>query len=259
MAYLKERGHEVLPLGRGEMPSQKAGAIIHLAGENIAGRRWSAQHKKAIYDSRVLSTKELIQHITQNDLVPKVFISASAVGYYGDREDEILTEASSKGAGFLADVCQDWEDASKDLPGARVCHTRFGMVLAKSGGALKKMLPAFKVGLGGRFGSGKQFVSWIGLGDLVRGVEHVLESDLSGPVNFTAPEPVMNKIFTEAVADHVGRWVGPPMPAWIARLVFGEMADSLFLASQRAIPEKLLQSGFVFETPRLQEALEKNP
>lgn len=258
MAYLNRCGHEVLPLDRHVMPTEKMDALIHLAGENIAGKRWSAEHKKAIYDSRVLGTRQLIKHLIENDLVPKVFISASAVGYYGDRGDEILTESSSRGSGFLADVCQDWEAVSSNLPGTRICHTRFGMVLAKNGGALKKMLPAFKVGLGGRIGSGKQFISWIGAHDLARAMEHVLKSDLSGPINFTAPEPVMNKFFTEALAKHVNRWVGPPMPAWVAKLLFGEMADSLLLAGQRAIPEKLLQSGFAFETPSLQEALEKN-
>ncbi|MCP5509808.1 MAG: TIGR01777 family protein [Chlamydiales bacterium] len=257
--YLSDLGFEMMPLNRGEMPSLKADAIIHLAGENIAGQRWTAAYKKTIYDSRVIGTQNLVHDLIENDLIPKVFISASAVGYYGDRGSEILTENSMKGEGFLADVCSDWELASMDLQDARVCHARFGMVLSRDGGALAKLLPLFKAGLGGRLGSGCQYVSWIHMDDLVRGLHHILVTNcLAGPINLTAPEPVLNKVFTQALAQALNRWVGPPIPAWILRLVLGEKADNLLLASQRAVPEKLLKSGFSFNIANIEEALAKN-
>ncbi|MCB1108319.1 MAG: TIGR01777 family oxidoreductase [Chlamydiia bacterium] len=256
--YLSNLGFDMMPLARGEMPSMKADALIHLAGENIIEKRWTASHKKKIYDSRVITTQNLAHYLIENDLVPKVFVSASAVGYYGDRGSEILTEDSVKGEGFLADVCSDWESASMDLQDARVCHTRFGMVLSKDGGALAKLLPLFKAGLGGRLGSGSQYMSWIHMDDLVRGIHHVLVTDqLAGPINFTAPVPVSNKVFTKALAQAVHRWVGPPVPAWFLRLVFGEKADGLLLVSQRAVPEKLLKSGFSFNVANIEEALAK--
>ncbi|MDX8431762.1 MAG: TIGR01777 family oxidoreductase [Candidatus Algichlamydia australiensis] len=223
-------------------------AIIHLSGENISGY-WTQKKKQRIKESRCDFTEKLTTALIEQNRVPKIFLSASAVGYYGDRGEEILDETAAKGEGFLSDVCACWEHASKPLAkhGARLVHMRFGMVLSKTGGALKKMLLPFKLGLGGRIGSGKQYMSSITLKDLTRAIEFVLmHKELSGPVNFCSPEPLTNLEFSERVAKSVNRTLGPPLPAFLAKLLFGQMGKELLLSSTRAYPKKFLDAGFHF-------------
>lgn len=230
------------------VPKGPCDYIIHLAGANIARKRWTSDYKRIIYESRVLGTQNLVKQLLERNQLPKVFISASAVGFYGDRGDELLTETSCKGKGFLAEVCADWEKATEPLSqsGVRVCHARFGMVLGK-GGALERMRWPFLLGLGGRLGSGNQYVSWIHIDDLVAAMQFVLEHEaLSGPINFVAPHPVRNQEMTERLAASVHRWVGPPLPPLLLKILVGEMAEDVLLASQQTVPEKLLQAGFSF-------------
>ena len=235
-------------------------AVIHLAGEPIFGR-WNEEKKRKIRESRIKSTLLLSETLAGLPRPPAVFISTSAVGYYGYRDKEELTEESTLGQGFLADVCRDWEAAAEPArqAGIRVVHPRLGIVLAKHGGALKQMLLPFKLGLGGPLGSGTQYMSWITLPDVVRGMRFVLDNtDLSGPVNFTTPEPVTNRVFTNALARAVNRPAIIPLPAFILRLVMGrEAANETLLTSQRAIPEKLAAHGFKFQHPQIETALKQ--
>ncbi len=236
----------------------KPDVIIHLAGKNIAESRWSDATKREIKESRVVGTQNLVHDLIERDLIPKVFISASAVGIYGDRGDEELSELSAPGEGFLPTVCKRWEEVSyplKDL-GVRVCHARFGAVLDPSGGMLKKILPIFKLGLGGSLGSGAQWMSFIMLEDLVRALKHIIETDsLSGPINMCAPNPVTNKEFTKALAKSLHRWVGPKVPACILKFFFQDLAENLLLSSQRAFPNKLIESNFQFKAPTIDTVL----
>jgi uncharacterized protein len=273
---LRDDGHEVTPLvryapdyGAAEVEwnpehysivlSRLEGfdAAIHLAGESIA-ERWNEEKKKRIRDSRVNGTKLISESIAALKERPSVFISASAIGYYGNRGDEVLTEASSPGDDFLARVCVDWERATLAAAekGIRTVNLRFGVILAKHGGALAKMLPPFRMGVGGRVGSGKQWMSWIALEDVVDGIRHVLRNDtLNGPLNFVAPEPVTNADFTKTLAKVLSRPAFFPMPEFGVRLAFGEMGEALLLSSQRVMPRRLLDSGYVFRYPRLESAL----
>ncbi len=233
-------------------------AAIHLAGEPIMGR-WSEEKKKKIYDSRVASTKLLSETLAGLPQLPRVFVSASAIGYYGSQGDTIQTESSAPGDDFLARVCRDWEsaaDAARNA-GIRVVHTRFSIVLSPNGGALQKMLLPFKLGLGGPLGSGNQYMSWITLPDTVRAIRFVLENEaVSGAVNFVAPEPVTNRAFTRALGRAVQRPAVIPLPAFALRLAFGaQSADETVPASVRVIPEKLTSHGFEFEHPKLEAAL----
>jgi uncharacterized protein (TIGR01777 family) len=233
-------------------------AVVHLAGENIAGGRWTAARKARIRDSRIQGTRLLSDSIAKLTQSPKILISASAVGYYGDRGDETLTEESSAGSNFLAGVCQEWEAATGAAKqrGIRVVAMRFGVVLSPSGGALAKMLLPFRMGVGGVVGSGRQYMSWIALTDLVGAIIHALKTDsLHGPVNTVAPNPVTNAEFTKTLGHVLRRPTIFPMPAFAARLIFGQMADELLLASARVVPSKLLASGFVFHYPELEPAL----
>lgn len=233
-------------------------SVIHLAGENIAGGRWTAARKARIRDSRIQGTRLLSESLAQLARPPKVFVSASAVGYYGDRADVVLTEQSSPGSNFLAGVCREWESATEPAAqrGIRVVILRLGMVLSPSGGALAKMLTPFRMGVGGIIGSGKQFMSWIAIDDLVRIIIHTLKTDsLDGPTNAVAPNPVTNREFTKTLGRALRRPTVLPMPAFAARLALGEMADELLLASARVVPSKLLASGFVFHHPDLESAL----
>ena len=233
-------------------------AVVHLAGESIAGGRWTAARKARIRDSRIQGTRLLSQTLAQLARPPKVFISASAIGYYGDRADEILTEQSPPGSNFLAGVCREWESATEPAAqhGIRVVILRLGVVLSAKGGALAKMLTPFRMGVGGVVGSGKQYMSWIAIDDLVRVVIHALKTEsLSGPTNAVAPNPVTNAEFTKTLGRTLRRPTIFPMPAFAARLALGEMADELLLASQRVVPSKLLASGFVFRHPGLESAL----
>ena len=232
--------------------------IVHLAGENIASGRWTKDKKERIRMSRVNGTKTLCNMIVNLRTKPKVLVCASAVGFYGDSGDEILNEESAKGNGFLSDVCKQWEDATKlaSDAGIRVVNLRFGMVLSNEGGALAKMLFPFKLGLGGKVGNGMQYMSWITIDDVINIINHALTSDsLVGAVNAVAPEPVTNHMFTKALGSALGRPTFFPMPAFAARLAFGEMADELLLSSIRSKPDKLEKDGYQFKYPDINSAL----
>lgn len=232
--------------------------VVHLAGENIAAGKWTVEKKDGIRKSRVYGTKSLCESICNLSEKPKVLICASAIGFYGDRGDEVLNEESTKGTGFLSDVCQDWEDATKiaSQSGIRVVNLRFGMVLSSNGGALAKMLLPFKLGVGGKIGSGKQYMSWIAIDDVVGAINHALVTDsLAGAVNTVSPNVVTNKTFTKILGSVLGRPTLLPMPAFGARLAFGEMANELLLSSSRVEPDKLLKAGYKFKYPDLKTAL----
>jgi uncharacterized protein (TIGR01777 family) len=234
-------------------------AVVHLAGENIADSRWTDKKKAAIRDSRVSGTTLLSQALAQLDPKPKVFISASAIGFYGDRGEEPLTEESPVGAGFLAEVSQQWEQATQPAAaaGIRVVNLRIGVVLSRDGGALAKMLGPFKAGMGGKVGSGKQYMSWISLVDIVGAVRHCLtHAELSGPVNGTAPNPVTNAEFTKTLGEVLGRPTFLSIPAAMARIAFGEMADEMLIGGCRVLPNKLQASGYRYHHPWLRDALE---
>lgn len=235
-------------------------AVVHLAGESIAEGRWSDEKKRRIRDSRVKGTTALSTALAKLQNPPKVFISASAIGYYGNRGDEVLTEASAPGKDFLAGVCVEWEQAT--LPavekGIRVVNARFGIILSTEGGALAKMLPPFRLGVGGRVGDGKQWMSWIALDDVVSGLRFLIDhASLTGPVNFVAPNPVTNAEFTEKLGKALSRPTIFPVPAFGVRLLFGEMADALLLSSQRVKPVALETARFPFVCSRLDDALER--
>jgi uncharacterized protein (TIGR01777 family) len=233
-------------------------AVVHLAGESIVGR-WTEAKKRRIRESRVQGTRNLAEALAAAPRRPQLFISASAIGYYGDRGEEQLSEASSSGTGFLAEVCREWEGAAEAAAGAgiRTVQMRFGVVLSRSGGALQKMLPPFRTGIGGNIGNGRQWMSWIDIGDLVGAIPHVIKTDtLRGPVNVVAPNPVRNAEFTKTLASVLSRPAVLPMPAFAARLVFGQMGDELLLASERVEPAKLIAGGYVFQKPALRAALE---
>lgn len=230
-------------------------AVIHLAGESIKGR-WTASKRNAILDSRVRGTSLLATALADMPNPPRAFLCASAAAY-GDRGNEILTEASELGRGFLADICRAWEAAT--LPaarrGIRTVNLRFSMVLDSGGGALASMLTPFRMGLGGRLGNGRQYWSWIHIEDAVGAVKHVLVTEsLTGPVNIVSPNPATNRQFTKALGRALGRLTILPVPAAVMRLVLGQMADELLLASVRAVPKKLLESGFTFRHPEIAEA-----
>jgi uncharacterized protein (TIGR01777 family) len=272
---LHARGYQVIRLvrlgasGEGQIPWEPAqplapesvtgfDAVIHLAGETVVGR-WTATKKARIRDSRVLGTRHLAQALAQAALRPSVLITASAVGYYGDRGDEILREDSPPGQGFLPEVCREWEAATQvaAAAGIRTAQVRIGLVLSPVGGALQKMLTPFKLGLGGNMGNGHQWWSWIDVQDLVGAIHHILENDrLKGPVNAVAPNRVTNAEFTKTLARVLSRPAIFPMPAFAARLAFGQMADELLLASQRVEPGKLVASGYVFQSSDLRAMLE---
>lgn len=233
-------------------------AVVHLAGESIAGGRWTAQKKARIRDSRVEGTRLLAEALASLKQPPKVLVCASAIGYYGDRGDTLLDEQSSPGTNFLAEVCQAWEAAADPARerGIRVVHLRFGMILSPRGGALQKMLMPFKFGLGGRIGSGKQQISWILLDDVIGVIHHALtHEELSGPVNVVTPFPVTNAEFTRILGKVLGRPTIAPVPAVAAKLIFGQMADELLLASTRVEPRRLVESGYSFRFPDLEGAL----
>lgn len=246
---------------RGEIDSARlAGldAVVHLAGANIAGKRWTESYKNEIRDSRVQGTRLISETIARLQRKPRVFISASAIGYYGDRGATELDESASAGDGFLPDVCLAWEGACQPArdAGIRTVNTRTGVVLSAEGGALKSMLLPFKLGLGGIVGSGNQFMSWIAMDDVVRALQFLLANDsLSGPVNLVAPGAVNNRTFTKILGNVLRRPTIFPLPAFAAKLVFGEMADGLLLASALVVPRKLQEADFHFTYPQLPSAL----
>lgn len=233
-------------------------AVVHLAGENIANGRWTAKKKERIGQSRIAGTSLLCQTLAGLARPPRVLVSASAIGYYGDRGDEVLSEESPPGTGFLSDVCQQWEQATEPAgaKGIRVARLRFGVILSPAGGALKSMLPPFRLGLGGRLGNGRQFMSWLALDDAVNIIEHTLSSSgLRGPVNAVSPQPVTNSEFTRVLGSVLSRPTIFPVPSLGVRILFGELADALLLASTRVIPARLQQAGFRFQYPELEAGL----
>ncbi len=235
-------------------------AIVHLAGAGIGDHRWTDEYKRTLMNSRVDGTTLIAETLARlGDDGPRVLLSGSAIGYYGARGDEILTEQSDSGTGFLADICRAWEastTAASDT-GRRVAHLRTGIVLSPEGGALKKMLPLFKLGAGGRFGSGDQWMSWISIDDEVRAIEHLLTADIEGPVNLTAPNPVTNGQFADTLGDVLGRPTFLPVPKFGPKLLLGsELADALLFDGQRVQPEVLQNAdGFSFSHADLTSAL----
>jgi uncharacterized protein (TIGR01777 family) len=233
-------------------------AVIHLAGTNIAQGRWTKKKKEEIFLSRCRDTWLLSHVLCRLYRPPTTLISASAVGFYGDRGDEELTEESRQGIGFLADLCEKWEKGTDAIEnrGTRVVHARFGAVLSAKGGVLQKMLIPMRLGLGGKLGSGKQWVSWIGIDDLLGACDHCLtREELCGPINFTSPEPVTQEEFVKTLAKSVHRPAFCNLPSWLVKALFGEMGKELLLSSQKVKPEKLLKTGYVFRHPSLQAAL----
>ncbi len=232
-------------------------AVVHLAGENVA-KAWSSEQKRRIHDSRVEGTWALAEALARRKRKPRAMVCASAVGIYGDRGDERLDESSSPGEGFLAGVCREWEAAARPAvdAGIRVVHLRFGLVLSPATGGLRQLLPLFKVGLGGRLGSGQQYIAWISIDDAVDVLCHAIASpDLHGAVNAVAPDPLTNSEFVSELARVLRRPVGPAIPASLLRLWYGDMADSLLLSSKRVYPARLHDSGFTWRHPDLETAL----
>jgi uncharacterized protein len=275
---LRQRGHEVVPLvrrpasGPDEVTWDPAAgtidaaalagidAAVHLAGEGIGDHRWSSEHKQRVLDSRVKGTTLLATTMAELDPKPAVLVSGSAVGFYGDRGDEVLTEESSAGTGFLADVVRQWEGstAPAEAAGIRVVHLRTGIVLDGRGGALKRAVPIFKAGIGGNLGTGRQWWSWISIDDEVGLIVHGLENDaVRGPLNATAPAPVTNAEFSKALGRAVRRPVFMPVPNAALRVLYGkEMAAEMMLAGQRALPERAKGTGYTFRHPTIEQALE---
>ena len=271
VSRLAQSGHRVLPLRRasdggesgptwnpetGQICLEPAGsfdAVVHLAGENIA-QRWTHAAKARIRSSRVNATQFLCEALARLSQPPRVLVCASATGYYGDRGDEVLDEQSNPGAGFLAEVCEAWEAATEPARqrGIRVVHLRLGIVLDRDGGALAKMLPAFRLGLGGRLGTGRQYWSWISLEDLLRVVELALQNDrLSGAVNVVSPAAATNADFTRALARALRRPAFLALPVPVVKLLFGKMGCEALLASARVQPARLVEHGFAFRFPEL--------
>ena len=233
-------------------------AVVHLAGDPIAQGRWTPEKKARIRDSRVKGTRFLAESVARLSKPPKAFLCASAIGFYGNRGDETLTEESSPGTGFLPEVGQQWEQACQPAAQAniRIVHLRFGIVLSSKGGALKMMLPPFQFGLGGRLGSGKQWMSWVSLPDVAGAISHALGNEsLRGPVNVVSPNPVTNLQFTESLGRAIHRPTVFPVPAFAVRLLFGEMGDELLLGSTRVEPKRLKGTGYRFRHPELEPAL----
>ena len=266
---LSKQGHDVVEMTRPAQWDPEKGrvdaaavagidALVHLAGENIAAGRWTVAQKARIRDSRIRGTKLIADSLAGLRKPPQVLVSASAIGYYGDRGGELLREDSSPGTGFLADVCRQWEAAtdSATRKGIRVVHLRIGVVLSQTGGALQKMLFPFKMGIGGKIGSGRQYWSWIALDDLCSAIVHCIHAGgLHGPVNAVSPSPATNMEFTKALGRALHRPTIFPLPAFAARIIFGEMADALLLASARVEPTKLLGSRFAFQHKDLEATL----
>lgn len=234
-------------------------AAIHLAGESISGLRWTEEKKKAIRDSRVFGTRTMIEAFDKLKKRPKVFISGSAVGFYGDRGSDEMTESSAAGKTFLSEVCKEWEAESRraeDL-GIRTVLLRTGIVLSKDGGALGTMLTPFKLGVGGVIGDGDQWMSWVSLVDVVEIINFALENEnLRGAINVTSPNPVTNEVFTKTLGNVLYRPTFLPLPEFAVHMVFGEMGDALLLDSTRVIPKRLADAGYKFKYPELRPALE---
>ena len=275
----KDGGHDVHRLVRGSVqpdhneihwnpvtgvidPARLEGfdAVVHLSGENIAARRWSPEQKKLIRDSRFNSTSLLAKTLAKLESPPKVLVAASAIGYYGNRGDEVLTEESAPGTGFLPNTCKLWEAAAEavKVKGIRLVTLRTGVVLSSKGGALAKMLFPFKMGVGGKIGNGRQYTSWVALDDVTAAILHALMTEsLSGPVNLTAPNPVTNREFTKTLGKVLKRPTIFPLPGFVVKILFGEMGEYLLLGSSRVVPQKLEASGYQFKYPTLEGALHR--
>jgi uncharacterized protein len=239
-------------------PLEGLDAVVHLAGENIADGRWTAGKKLRIRESRIQGTRFLAQSLASLFDPPKVLVSVSAIGYYGDRGEELLDEESDPGKGFLADVCREWEAATAPavMRGIRVVHPRLGIVLSTAGGALARMLPPFRLGIGGRIGSGRQYMSWITIEDLVGVLDYAIHNgSLHGPVNAVSPNPLTNQDFSIMLGRVLSKPSFLALPAFAARIAFGEMADALLLASARVLPTRLKESGYIFQFPEVEGAL----
>lgn len=271
---LRAEGHTVIPVSRRRIPSgiqwdpmrgkldpvalEGVDAVMHLAGEGIADRRWGTARKQAIRESRTGPTMLLATVLASLQRPPAILISMSAMGFYGDGGDQVLTESSPAGHDFLAGVVQAWEAAAEPArtAGIRVVHPRMGIVLSPDGGALAKMLPPFRLGLGGRLGSGAQWMSWIAIDDVVAALRHcMVEERLAGPVNLTSPVPVTNADFTEALGRVLQRPALIPVPAVALKILFGELAEATLLAGQRMLPTRLQATGFTFQYPLIEPAL----
>ena len=275
VASLRKHGHEVVQLVRRSPQANEkqwnpsAGqldvavlegcdAVIHLSGAGIGDRRWTTKYKQELVESRTKSTSLLATTIANCAKKPSVFLSGSAIGIYGPRGDEELTEQSSNGSSFLAEICKQWEAAAKPAvdAGVRTVYLRTGIVLTPLGGALKKQLPLFKLGLGGKFGDGRAWQSWISLDDELAAIEHLLTAKVSGAVNLTAPNPVTNADFTTALARALTRLAILPIPKFGPKLLLGgELADALLFTGQRVMPIELQKSGFAFQHPTIDVAL----
>lgn len=235
----------------------RADAVVHLAGESIASSRWTDDQKRRIRDSRVQGTRLVAESVASLASGPAALVCASAIGYYGERGDEALTEDSGPGEDFLAGVVADWEAAGDPAreAGVRVAHLRTGIVQSTQDGALAKQLPLFKLGVGGRLGSGRQYMSWVAMPDVVGCYVHTLTADVAGPLNVTAPNPVTNAEYARTLGSVLGRPAVLPVPRFGPRLVLGEMADALLFTSQRVLPERTTDHGYEFRSPRLEPAL----
>jgi uncharacterized protein (TIGR01777 family) len=273
-AFFESRGHTVQAVTRSktndsdiywqprgdEIEANKlegVDAVIHLAGENLFGL-WTESKKEAILESRVQGTDLIARTLAALDDPPEVFVSASAVGYYGDTGDQVVDESSPSGDTFLAQVCKEWEGACKPAiaAGIRTVNPRLGVVLTPKGGALKKMLTPFKLGLGGKIGSGEQYMSWIVLDDVVRAIDHLIDHpELDGPVNVTSPNPAPNKVFTKTLGGVLGRPTVFGIPKALVKIGGGKMGEEMLLHGQRAVPGRLNESGFEFGYPKLEAAL----
>jgi uncharacterized protein (TIGR01777 family) len=276
---LEARGHELLLASRSEPKDARhtrwnpdsgfadadlarlegLDAVIHLAGESVSGLRWTEEKKKAIRDSRVFGTRSMIETFGKLSAKPKTFISGSATGFYGDRGDEVMTESSPAGNTYLSEVCREWEAESRRAEdmGIRTVLLRTGIVLSKDGGALATMITPFKLGVGGVVGSGKQWMSWISLEDVVGIINFALENEsVRGAVNVVAPDPATNEGFTKTLGSVLYRPTFLPLPEFAVNMIFGEMGDALLLDSTRVVPKRLLDAGYEFKFTELKGALE---
>ena len=273
MPHLAANGHQTISLQRNknqsgpfwnfdqlqeDSTSHPIDAVVHLAGENIATGRWTLAKKNKILTSRVEGTQQLAEFIANLEKKPRLFFSASAIGYYGDRGNETVDETATSGSNFVAEVCRAWEQATNSVAeaGVRVVFGRIGMVLSGKGGTLPTMLPSFKLGIAGVVGSGTQYISWVQLEDLITMIEFILtHDDIDGPVNLVAPAAVTNREFTKTLGKVVKRPTVMNMPAFVARTVFGQMADELILSSTRVLPSVLMRNGYAHRYANLEAAI----
>lgn len=272
--YFTDHGHEVIPLVRGKQKglfswqperglifldnSVDLDVVINLAGPSIADKRWNQERKGELLESRVSATSLLAAALAKRTQKPALFLSASAIGFYGPRGDETVDESSDSGGGFLAELARQWEMATKpaEAAGIRTVHLRTGIVLSSAGGALQQMLLPFKLGLGGLIGNGGQYMSWVSINELPAMIEFIIDhSEIGGPVNLVSTQPVTNREFTKSLGSVLGRPTLIPMPAFLARLLFGEMADELLLSGAKVTPQKLIDAGYLFKENSLKNSL----